>query len=287
MSENRTMTINTGPLRVAVTTGVALVSIDNPPHNLVDHVFMVALAELLDRLEKDPDVRVVLFTSADPDFFLMHGDVRGILAAPQTGYRTATEANFAAATFQRLSQGDLVTIGAIDGVARGGGAEFVSALDIRIGSPHAVLGQPEVPMHILPGAGGTARLPRLLGRGRALEIILTARDVAAEEAAAVGWLDQLVPAAELSERAKALAARIARMPPQSIAAVKRVVNASIDDLGPALVAETDAYGRLTSEGGHRAPMEHFLELGGQTRDGERDPATFRGIVDDLIERYSG
>ena len=121
--------------------------------------------------------------------------------------------NVAAATFDRLRTGRAVTIVAIDGAARGGGAEFCTAADLRYGSPRVVLGQPEVPMAILPGAGGTARLPRLLGRSRALDLIFTGRDVGAEEALAIGWLDGIVDSASLDEHVGAIARRIAAMPP--------------------------------------------------------------------------
>ncbi len=97
-----------------------------------------------------------------------------------------------------MHRSPFVTIGLVDGAARGGGAEFVAALDLRYGSERARLGQPEVAMGILPGAGGTARLPHLLGRSRALDVILTGRDVGAEEAQRIGWLDEVVPHAELA-----------------------------------------------------------------------------------------
>ena len=154
----------TGLLQVDVSHGVAEVVIDHPPTNLVDAAFIVALAALLDELEGDRDVRVVVFSSADPDFFLMHGDVHGILAMPTVTSTPAVAPNPAAALFERVHRSHLVSIGVVDGVARGGGAEFLTALDLRYGSERAVLGQPEVAMGILPGAGGTARLPHLLGR---------------------------------------------------------------------------------------------------------------------------
>src|SRR5205085_4763594 len=121
----------------------------------------------------------------------------------------------------------LVSIGVVDGAARGGGAEFVTGLDLRFGRPRAVFGQPEVPMGILPAAGGTSRLPRLLGRGRALEIILTGRDVCAEEALAIGWLDALHPSEVLAAEVGRVARRIAAMPAPSIAAVKEVIDISL------------------------------------------------------------
>jgi enoyl-CoA hydratase/carnithine racemase len=251
-----------------VTAGVAEVVIDHPPSNLVDGPFIGALFGLLDRLEGDDGVRVVVFSSADPDFFLMHGDVHGILAIPRGRHVPAVEPNVAAALFERLHRSSLVSIGIVDGAARGGGAEFLAALDLRYGSERAVLGQPEVAMGILPGAGGTARLPHLLGRGRALEVILSGRDVEAEEAVSIGWLDAVHSSTELGAIVGALAARIASMPPASVAAVKRVVDRSLASFDVGLVAETDAFGALTAGGLHIARMERFLDAGGQTREGE-------------------
>ena len=123
-------------------------------------------------------------------------------------------------------------------------------------------------MGILPGAGGTTRLPHLLGRAAALEVILTGRDVTAEEALALGWVDAVLPPDELDARVDALARRVARMPRASIAAVKRVVDASLGALDDALVLESNELLRLTGAGAHVARMQRFLELGGQTRAGE-------------------
>jgi enoyl-CoA hydratase/carnithine racemase len=258
------------PLRWDVSAGVADVVIDHPPTNLVDGPFIGSLVQLVAELEADDDVRVVVFSSADPDFFLMHGDVHGILAIPPGEHEPATAPNVAAALFERLHRSRLVSIGVVDGAARGGGAEFLAALDLRYGSERAVLGQPEVAMGILPGAGGTARLPHLLGRSRALEVILSGRDVTAEEAVRIGWLDAVHPSDRLGAEVHDLAARIAAMPPASVAAVKRVVDRSLESFDDALVAETDAFGALTAGGLHIVRMERFLEAGGQTRAGETE-----------------
>jgi enoyl-CoA hydratase/carnithine racemase len=259
-----------GVLRVATDGAVLVVTIDNPPTNLVGGPFIGALISLLDALDDDTQSTVVVFRSADPDFFLMHGDVELLLNAPRREYAPVTEPNVAALTFERLRRLPLVSIGMIDGQARGGGAEFLTALDLRIGSERTVLGQPEVPMGILPGAGGTSRLPRLLGRSRALDVMLTARDIEAEEARAIGWIDRLVPRAQLEAETMQLARHIARMPPASIAAVKRVVDTSLDDsdLHTALTAETDALAQLMALDTRQINMRRFLDAGGQTREAE-------------------
>jgi len=259
--------VSYGPLQLTVSSGVAVVTIDHPPTNLVDGPFIVGLISLLDALEAGA-AHVVVFRSADPDFFLMHGDVRAILATPPGLYRPASSPNVAAATFQRLASSPVVSIGLVDGAARGGGAEFLTCLDFRFGTPRTVFGQPEVAMGILPGAGGTARLPRLLGRSRALDVILSGRDVRAEEAVQIGWLDALIPAGRIESHTMEFAARVAAMPAASVAAVKAVIDRSLTPVTAALVAETDAYGRLTSEGLHEEPMRRFLDAGGQTREGE-------------------
>jgi enoyl-CoA hydratase/carnithine racemase len=137
-------------------------------------------------------------------------------------------------------------------------------------------------MGILPGAGGTARLPRLLGRSRALDLILTARDVGPEEALSIGWLDAVLPSQTLLEHVDGVARRIATMPPASVAAVKEVVDVSLGrTVEEALVAESAALARLMAGDTHREPMRRFLDGGGQTREGEtrRWPAIVERLLD--------
>jgi enoyl-CoA hydratase/carnithine racemase len=272
-----------GVIRVASEGAVWIATIDNPPTNLVGGPFIGGLIALIDAVEQDSDVKVVVFRSADPDFFLMHGDVEQLVNAPRRAAATATAPNVAAVAFERLRKSRVVSIGMIDGQARGGGAEFLTALDLRIGSERTVLGQPEVPMGILPGAGGTSRLPRLLGRGRALDIMLTARDIEADEALAIGWIDRLVPRADIESHTMALARHMARMPAASIAAVKRVVDVSLSDgdLSVALTAETDALGQLMALETREINMRRFLDAGGQTREAEltRNASLIEAMLD--------
>jgi enoyl-CoA hydratase/carnithine racemase len=270
-----------GPFGVDVSSGVARITIDHPPSNIFDGTFTMALRDVVDHLEGSADVRVMLFHSADRDFFCMHGDVRAIMGMGATTGAEVTTPNAAAALLERIHRSHLVSIAAIDGAARGGGAELISALDLRVGGPRTVLAQPEVAMGILPGAGGTSRLPHLLGRSRALDVVLTCRDVRADEALAIGWIDYLVPSDRVLPEAERLARRIAAMPAPSIAAVKAVVGATLGTITPALVAESAALARLTATGGHRQPMERFLAAGGQTREAERD--RFEQLVTAILE----
>ena len=272
-----------GPFQLVVTSGVADITIDHPPCNVFDGVFTTGLADVVDRCEAEPGVRVMLFHSADPDFFCMHGDVRGILAMRVAPGTTTTAPNAAAALLQRIHRSRLVSIAAIDGAARGGGAELVSACDLRVGGPRTVLAQPEAAMGILPGAGGTSRLPHLLGRSRALDVILTCREIGADEALSVGWLDRLVPSGRVLAEARAISSRIASMPGEVLAAVKDVVGTSLAEAGldQALVVETAALMRLVAGGGHRSRMERFLAAGGQARAAERDG--FEALVLAILE----
>jgi len=277
-----------GLTAVTVDGHVADVSIDHPPSNIFDDQFTVALRDLLDRCEADPDVRVLLFHSADPDFFVMHGDARATVAmqvAPGTEVAAPDPYAAQAALLERVHRSRLVSIAAIDGAARGGGAELVSALDLRIGGPRTVFAQFEVAMGLLPGWGAPARLPHLLGRSRALDVLLTCRDVGAEEALAMGWLDRLVPSERVLVEAGRVARRIGAMPGESIAAVKAVVDTSLGGMADALVAESTMMTRLLAAGGYRRRIERFLAAGGQERDAERDG--FEGLVQAMIDDREG
>jgi len=264
---------------------VADVSIDHPPTNIFDGQFTVALRDLLDRCEADPDVRVLLFHSADPDFSVMHGDARAFREVQVAPGTEVAAPDPTAALLERVHRSRLVSIAAIDGAARGGGSELVSALDLRIGGPRTVFEQFEVALGLFPGWGTTSRLPHLLGRSRALDVLLTGRDVGAEEALAMGWLDRLVPSDRVLAEAGRLARRIGAMPAEAIAGIKTVVDTSLGGTADALVADSTVFTRLMAEGGHRSRMERFLAAGGQTRDAERDG--FEGLVQAMIDDREG
>ncbi|MDG2307695.1 MAG: enoyl-CoA hydratase/isomerase family protein [Candidatus Binatia bacterium] len=264
-------------VRTEIVDGIAQVTIDVTPLPLLNVELFIELFGLLDRLEGEADLRVAVFRSANPDFFLMHADAQALLQMQPSTERPA-EPNGGVALFERLRRLSCATIGVLDGAARGGACELLYAMDMRIGSTRAVVGQPEVALGLLPGGGGTVRWAKALGRARALELLLTGRDMDAEEALAVGWLQAVVPPHGLDDEADRLARRIARMPAASITEIKRVVDVALGPIEDAILAETQALARLMAAGQHVEPIRRFLAAGGQTRGPEVDD--FQKIVDE-------
>ena len=260
-------------LRIERDAGVAFVTIDSPPMNLLGGELFGELYTLVHTLEKDDSVRVVVLRSADPDFFIAHGDVETIVAAPVEAAPPPTELPFTHETLEKLRALPQVTIAQVEGFARGGGSEVALACDMRFAARgKAVFGQPEVALGILPGAGGTYRLTRLLGRARACEVILGCEDVSAAEAERIGWVNRALPPGILGAHVERLARRIAGFPAVTLARAKRLINElSCADAEPGLLAEQAAFESLMADpASERVPrMRRFLDLGCQTREGER------------------
>ena len=216
--------------------------IENPPLNLADPEFFYDLRWLVDTLDADDEARVVVFESATPDYFLAHFD----LVTGQDADRDAvgpTGLPLWPDLSTRLAQRPYVSIASIRGRARGVGSEFLLACDLRFASRElAVLGQPEVGLGLFPGGGGTERLPRLVGRARALEIILGCEDFDAETAARFGYVNRAIPDDELDAFVDRLARRIASWDRPALALAKSLVNHS-SSLPPGrdLVASQEAF----------------------------------------------
>ena len=259
-------------IRVRVAEGVAVATIDAPPMNVMTIPLYFQLAQLTTELDADDDVRVVVFRSADPDFFIAHFDVSAILQFPTDG-PAVRDPNLSAfhEMCERVRTMPKATICEIAGRVGGGGSEFASSCDMRFGAlGRTVVNQMEVPLGILPGGTGTQRLPRLVGRSRALEIILGGIDLDAETAERWGYLNRALPPTELTAFVDALAARIASFPPDAIARAKRsVVNAEEIPLHDGLVEEAFLFQETLRDPRAQAAMRRFLELGGQTREPER------------------
>src|SRR5262249_56319754 len=177
----------------------------------------------------DPKLTVVVMKSADPDFFLAHFDVGAILTFPTDGEaQRDPELNIYHAMCERFRTMDKVTIAQIEGRVGGGGSELVASFDMRFGvRGKTKVNQMEVPLGILPGGTGTQRLPRLVGRGRAMEVILGAEDLDAETAERWGYLNRIFTAGEIGPFVGALARRIATFPVEAV----RLADESINSAG--------------------------------------------------------
>ena len=266
-------------ISVEVSEGVARATIDHPPINLFDVTLMGEVDRLGREIEADDSVRVVVFQSANPEFFIAHADVELIQRLPSDVPEKSTELNFFHAMVERFRQMPKVSIGKIEGCARGGGSEFLLSLDMRFGTiGRCVVSQPEVALGILPGGSGTQRLPGLMGRGRALEVVLGCEDFDAETAERYGWINRAFPEGELGPFVDALARRIATFPPQAIALAKRAVDAAEGPTREGLLEEAWCFQQTLGLEETKSRLAQFLKHGGQTRDVELELA---GVLDRL------
>lgn len=237
--------------------------IDNPPINLFDPEVGNDLRWLMDTLEADDEARVLVFESATPDFFAAHFDiVKGATMEHPTG---PTGLPLWPDLVTRMTQAPFVTIASIRGRARGVGSEFVLACDLRFASRElAVLGQPEVGLGLFPGGGGTERLPALVGRARALEIILGCEDFDAETAERYGYVNRALPDAELDAFVDRLARRIASFDRPAIAKAKERINHSSPlPAGADLVASQSDFFACFAWPATQARLARLFELGFQ------------------------
>jgi enoyl-CoA hydratase/carnithine racemase len=219
------MTESAGPLRVVEETPAYWrIIFDYPPFNVADGTMFQALQDLLARINVDPSLRVVVFESANHDFYLSHFDLTGKMGNVMTsvgpsGLPVLTD------TFVRITRSPVVSIAKIRGCVRGACSEFVLACDMRFASrENTRLGQPEVGVGLHPGGGGTERLPHLVGRGRALEIILGANDFDGDTAERYGYVNRALPDTEMDVFVDTLARRIASFDRRAVAAAKNLVN---------------------------------------------------------------
>jgi enoyl-CoA hydratase/carnithine racemase len=201
------------------------VTFHHPPINTITATTVAELAELVGLIEEDPDLNVVVFDSANPDFYLAHYDVEhdpgrtAALGVGPTGMHAWLD------LLVRLSRAPVVSIAAIRGRARGAGSEFVLACDLRFASrENTVLGQFEVGLGVVPGGGPMARLSRLVGRGRALEILLVADDLDGPRAEQYGYVNRLIADDQLDDEVEAIASRLARFDHDAIARTKSYVD---------------------------------------------------------------
>ena len=245
-------------VRSEVNNHVALVTIDNPPANSLGAQTVPDLKTVLEPLMKDDEVRVLVITGAGPKIFVAGADIKRVLELDQDSGREFAQQ--CKDVFSILTQGPKPVIAAINGIAAGGGLELAMYCDIRLCSDRARLGLPEVTLGVLPGAGGTQNLPRLIGPGRALTLMLTGELIKADRAEALGMVDAVYPAEEFMDRVMALAERIASMP---VLAVREIKGALQDAMGMLLAdgmrSETERFARLCATKDKNEGAAAFLE----------------------------
>jgi enoyl-CoA hydratase/carnithine racemase len=238
------------------------VTFDHGPINTITADTVAELSHLVDEIERDEDLTVVVFTSANHDFFLAHYDTEGdpgkTVSMPPgpTGMHPWLDLT------ARLSRAPVVSIASIRGRARGAGSELALAADIRLAGDKAILAQFEVGAGVVPGGGPMARLSRLIGRGRALEVLLVADDIDAELAARYGYVNRVVPDEELDRETDRMARRLASFDKQAIAETKAFVDATTlpadDELPPGLAAFITSSSRPSTQARMAALASHGL-----------------------------
>jgi enoyl-CoA hydratase/carnithine racemase len=241
---------------------VAHLELVNPPLNLVTHELTEELREALTRLAAADDVRAVVVSGRGERAFCAGshiGEFTGLRGRVAEGKLLLEKL-----VYRQLAELPMPTIAAIEGDALGGGLELALCCDLRVASARARLGMPEVRLAVLPGSGGTQRLPRLIGPGRAKELILTGRIISAEEAERIGLVNRVVSAGEARAVADGMANEIAARGPLAVREAKRLIDDALDrDLDAGLAAELDASERVFSS-------EDMIE-GANAFFGKRDP----------------
>ena len=247
---------------------VVTVTIDRPPINVFDGELLREFERVGEWCAYDPSVGAVIVQSSTPGFWIAHFDVAAILRFP-SDLRPfeLTQFTRVCELFRKMSK---LTIAVIEGRVGGGGSELAMSFDVRYAAREtAIFNQPEVALGILPGGGGTQRLPRLIGRSRAMEVILGAEDIDAITAEHWGWVNRTFPANDVRGAAHTFATRVASFPPHAVAEAKRCVLRSERGLPEDLLDETAAFFRTLGHDRARSAMEAFLRQGGQTVDGEQ------------------
>ena len=255
-------------LSVTKAGAVLFVEIAAPPMNLLGPALVRDLVSLLSEVEPEETTKVLVFKSADPDYFISHVDLNHVVEYRQEAAKLVGEASLGL-LLRRLSTSRLITIAQIEGRVRAAGSEFVLACDMRFAAlESAIFAQFEPAFGLLPGGGAAQHLTRLMGRGRALEVMLSAQDYSAELAERYGWINRAMPVAALGDFVSTLAQRIASFPASGHAAVKNRVNAialaSVEDFR----RDSDAFGIAVREPEAQSRTRTAMSHGFQTREGE-------------------
>jgi enoyl-CoA hydratase len=251
--------MNFAHIRVEKRTPLAIVTLDRPKVlNALNSETMAELDWAFEELAADSAIRVVLLNGAGGRAFAAGADIRELESL--SGEEGRAFALRGQRVFRRIETLGKPVIACIQGFALGGGCELALACTLRLAADDARMGQPEVKLGVIPGYGGSQRLPRLVGRGTGLKLLLSGAIVGAEEALRIGLVDEVVPAANLMARAEALALEIAANAPLAVAELLRVVDEGLDmPLRSALVREVEGFTRLCDTADKAEGTRTFLE----------------------------
>jgi len=257
------MSDSTTPVATAVSwkrisDGVLVVTMHRPPANALGPSIIDGLNAALDAADAAGDIKVVVVTSGVPGFFAAGADIKHMSSVNADSFAAYGDA--LRGVLNRLASSERISIAAVEGLALGGGLELAMACTLRVGGTDTGFGLPEVKLGLIPGAGGTQRLPRLVGRGRALDLMLTARQVGAQEAHAMGLLDRLVESGKAEQEALRLADRLCAMSLPALRAVVKAVDVAFDlPLQDGLAYEATQVQELFETGEAKEGIAAFLE----------------------------
>jgi enoyl-CoA hydratase/carnithine racemase len=278
-SDLQTSDLSLAHISIEVVDRVCWATISAPPVNVMTAALLTDLIRLANVVSHDDAIGALVVQSADPEFFIAHFDVETILTFPvDAPPQRAGELNSFHAMCELFRTMPKPTIAKIAGRVGGGGAEVSASMDMRFGViGRTIINQMEVPLGILPGGTGTQRLPWLVGRGRAMEMVLGGVDVDAVTAEQWGWLNRaFATVAELDSYVDALARRIASFPPTAVRLAKESVNQSLGDPTEALLDESFRFQQTLRDPASQQRMRAFLSVGGQTREAELRVAELSG-----------
>ncbi len=246
-------------LNVAVDAKVATVTINNPPVNALGPDVLKNLEATLDELAGRKDVKVIVLTGTG-SVFVAGADIKAMaqIQSVADGKKAAGEGQ---RIFLKIARMEKPVIAAINGVCLGGGMELAMACHIRMCSDRARLGQPEINLGIIPGFGGTQRMSRLVGRGKATEWMLTGDNIAPQDAKAAGLVNHVLPESEVLRQAQGMAKKIAMKPAVAIAQALKAINNGLEQptMDAAMGAELEGFGKCCESPDMREGIKAFVE----------------------------
>lgn len=251
--------IDTAHIKTVIEERIALVTLDNPPVNILTTPIMQELSEVFQDIEKNDEVKAVIFTTAGTQAFIAGANIKEI-AEIQGKEQAKALALKGQEVLNRIERAKKINIAAIHGVCVGGGNELIMAFHLRIASERAKFGQPEINLGIIPGFGGTQRLARLTGLVKARELILTGDMITAQEALRIGLVNKVVPDGELVKQAKGLAKKIVSKSAVAVRLADRALTEGFSlSLDAGLQLEAECFGEAAESQDKKEGIQAFLE----------------------------